>query len=381
MNASRPASSFAFFGGYDPAYPRSAVIGRGLRENGAAVRECAVSPRRRFWLRYPSLVWKFFRGGDAAARAEERGAARRYIFVPEFCAKDVPLAKLLGLLSGRKVIFDPLAARYETKILDWGWRSRSTLSAWWNFRIDAVAFKLADIVLADTSVHKDYYVRTYGLNPRRAAVLPLGFDDRLFCPERAPAPPAREANGDFEVLFFGSFLPLHGVEVVAEAARLVKKVAGIRFRLIGSGRTFPAVKAFVEAHGLANVEFLGRVPLSRLPAEIGRASVCLGVFGRTEKARRVVPHKLFQAAAMGRAVITARTPAVEEFFDHRRHVYFCDEPLAASLALAILELRRDADLRASIAEQGLRLVHERHSPRAVGRLLLDLLHRFRGGRS
>lgn len=363
-----PRASFVFFGAYDPAYPRNAVIRRGLRENGAPVRDCPESPHWKFWMRYPLLLRKFRRWGPID-RAADGSAARRFIFVPEFCPKDVPLAKFLGLLTARKVIFDPLAARYETKILDWRRRPPSSLSAWWNFRIDAAAFRLADVILADTAAHKEYFCRVYKIDPGRVFVLPVGADDALF--RSAGSGPGEP--GVFDVLFFGSFLPLHGVEIIAEAARLLVKETDVRFRFIGEGQTFPRVRAYAETHGLRNMEFLGRVPMSRLPAEIERSSVCLGVFGRTEKARRVVPHKIFQALASGRAVITARTPAVEEFFAHRRDLFLCDEPLAGSLALAVLELKRDDALRRSLAENGRRLVERRFSPRAIGRRLLDIL--------
>jgi len=126
-----PPASVIFFGAYDPAYPRNSVLRCGLEENGAIVRECRASTHWRFWARYPLLVRAFLRSGGAA-RKNEKAALRRFIFVPEFCAKDVSLAKLLGLLTARRVVFDPLAARYETKILDWRRKPPSSLTAWWN---------------------------------------------------------------------------------------------------------------------------------------------------------------------------------------------------------------------------------------------------------
>jgi glycosyltransferase involved in cell wall biosynthesis len=175
-----------------------------------------------------------------------------------------------------------------------------------------------------------------------------------------------------DVLFFGSFLPLHGVEIIAEAALLLAKEKAIRFRFIGQGQTYPQVRAFFKEHGLDNADFLGRLSLSRLPGEIAKADICLGVFGRTEKSRRVVPHKIYQALAMGKAVVTARSPAVEEFFVHRRSIYLCDEPLPASLALAVLELRRDIGLREGLAAEGLKLMRSTFTPRLIGARLLHI---------
>jgi len=411
----KEAVRFNFIGAYDPAYPRSAVLCKGLVRIGVEVVECRAGANFKFWARYPLLFLDAAKRGLLRTGADSRSGC---FFVPEFCAKDVPLAKLLSVLTARPLIFDPLAARYETKIVDWGWRRGDTPAAWWNFRIDAAAFRLADLILADTAAHKAYYCATYGLDPAKVEVLPLGYDDKYFRPnvpnarpnesdppESFPGEtpdvfassfpqrhqsdsspwnstdvrpreeskiPARGASAGFQVLFFGSFLPLHGTEVVVEAARLVAASdPSIRFRFIGEGRTFPQVRA--AAAYLANVEFSGRLPLRELPRAVAAADLCLGIFGRTEKARRVVPHKIYQAMGMGRAVVTARTPAVEEFFVHGENIILCDEPYAESLARAVLDLARGAALRDRIARSGLDLVRREFTPEAVARRLAKIV--------
>jgi len=372
---------FVFFGGYHPAYPRSAVFRRGLRLVGAEVRECRAAANFRAWIRYPLLFLSWFRSGGAAGIA---GGQPSYIFVPEFCQKDMPLAKLLSLLSSKKVIFDPLASRYETKIVDWKRKPADSPSAWWNFKIDAMAFRLADLVLADTAAHKDYYCRKYGVEPGKVEVLPLAYDDELFKPGKAPEKidgrlsaqhprtiPA-PAAGEFRALFFGSFLPLHGADVIIEAANIVAgQDSAVKFLMVGSGQTLPGIKA--AASGLKNVGFLAWLPQAELPRAIEAADVCLGIFGPTEKAQRVVPHKIFQSMGMRKPVVSARTPAAEEFFTHRKNIYFCDEPLPRTLAKAILELKNDTALREEIAANAHKLVRDKHSASAAAARLVELV--------
>jgi glycosyltransferase involved in cell wall biosynthesis len=374
--------TFTFLGAYDPDYPRNAVIRKGLRQLGVRVDECRASRKLKFWARYPLLFLKLLlkvprRSSAAPPRGPggpRRNAGPRILFVPEFGQKDVPLARFWGLLMAQKVVFDPLAARYETKIVDWKRKPADSPSAWWNLQIDRAAFAGADLVLADTAAHKTYYCQMYGLDPAKVEVLPLGYDDDVFRSRAGSAPgPA------FEVLFMGSFLPLHGTDVIIEAARIVAgRDPSVRFTLIGSGQTHEAARSAVEGYGLRNVEFAGRLPMKELPSRIAAADISLGIFGRTEKAGRVVPHKLFQALGMGKAVITARTPAAEEFFVHREHLLFCEEPRAESLAAAVLELKSDAALRGRIARNGQALVAEKYSPRATAARLLEIVEKHFG---
>jgi len=372
---------FTFLGAYDPDYPRNAVIRKGLRQIGAAPRECRANRSWKFWVRYPVLLLRLATSGRGAPAAAGAAEDPRCLFVPEFGQKDVPLARFWAALAARKVVFDPLAARYETKVVDWGRLAADSPAAWWNFQIDRAAFAGADLVLADTAAHKAYYCDVYGLDPAKVEVLPLGYDDDVF----RPAPPSGDAPGPsdrtrpFEVLFTGSFLPLHGTDVIVEAARIVAgRDPGVRFTLVGTGRTYGAARRAAAAGGLTNIAFAGWRPAGELPAALAAADVCLGIFGRTEKARRVVPHKLVQALGAGKAVVTARTPASEEFFVHRRHLLFCDEPLAESLAAAVLELKADAALRARIAGEGCALARERFSPRANARRLMEIVDRHFG---
>lgn len=353
-----------FFGAYDPDYPRNAIIRKGLRSNGMEVSECWLAPKYKFWLRYPILFFRSrrFHGMDD------------FFFVPEFCQKDVPLARILSFLATNKVIFDPLASRYETKIMDWKRNPPNSWQAWWNFKIDYWSFKLSDLVLADTRVHKEYYCQKYDLPSEKVEVLPVGFDSDLFKHNLRKA--SGEEKKHFIVLFFGSFLPLHGIETIVSSAKIIlREDASIKFRLVGSGQTLPKAQALVSNLGLNNVRFESWVPQSVLPLNIASADICLGIFGKSEKTKRVVPHKIFQAMAMKKPVITLRTPAVEELFSHRKHIFFCPSPNPSNLARAILELKKDSFLREEIGERGYRLVSQKFSQKAIGRMLIDILER------
>ena len=115
------------------------------------------------------------------------------------------------------------------------------------------------------------------------------------------------------------------------------------------------------------------VPYESLGAEVGRAAICLGVFGESAKAARVVPNKVWQAMAAGRPVVTADTPAVREVLEDGRTALLVPPGDADALAAALARLAGDAALRERLGAAPGRLPGARRRPRAVAARLRDAL--------
>jgi glycosyltransferase involved in cell wall biosynthesis len=346
-----------FFGGYDPGYPRNAIIRKGLGRLGVKVGSCRAGSNLRAVFRYPILISRFATGGMWS------GAP---VFVPDFRHKDVPLAWLLTRLPRRLLIFDPLVSRYETRVLDRGDTEEGSAQARHNRNIDRVSMKMPDIVLSDTRAHADFYSSEFGIDQGKFRTLYLGFDDTVFGPV-----PVRERGEVFNVLFYGSFLPLHGTDVIVEAARRLDD--RFRFRIVGGGQTMEEFRRRAEGARGAGIELSGKVPESDLPGLIAEADAVLGVFGTTPKTGMVIPNKVYQAMACGRPVVTADTEAVREIFEPGRHILTVPPGDASALAAALMKLRDDRGLAVHVAQEGGRLVRERYDPRSVAGRLMDIL--------
>ena len=321
------------FGGHHRGYPRSSVIMSGLRRIGVPVTECTVSPRLKSPRRYPALLRAYGR-----QRAEFD-----VLFVPEFRHKDVPLAWALSRWSGKLCVFDPLVSRYDTRVHDRGDADVHGMQAWHNRNLDRISLSLPDLSLADTTAHAQYFRDHLAAPDALVRVLPVGYDDELF----HPAPPPDD--GDVvRVLFYGSYLPLHGVDVIVEAALRLRGERGIHFELIGGGQTFDTVARRLRDERAANVSVEPRVDAAILPASIARASICLGIFGSTAKAARVVPNKVYQCMGAARPVVTADTPAIREFFVPGQHLETVPAGDGGALAHAIATLARDPARRRAL---------------------------------
>jgi glycosyltransferase involved in cell wall biosynthesis len=340
------------FGGYHRGYPRSSVILSGLARIGVPVIDCTVSPRLKSPRRYPALLTAYRRvQGDFDV-----------LFVPEFRHKDVPLAWALSRRGGKLCVFDPLVSRYDTRVHDRADTGARGLQASHNLNLDRIALSLPDLALADTAEHARYFRERLAAPDARVRVLPVGYDDDMFRP--APAPDAADV---VRVLFYGSYLPLHGVDVIADAALRLRGERHIHFELIGGGQTFDDVTRRLREANVNNVSIEPRVDASHLPGRIARASICLGIFGTTQKASRVVPNKVYQCMGVARPVITADSPAVREFFEPGRHVEVVPAGDADALAERIALLAGDAARRAVLAEAAAAHVHEHYSPVPIAR--------------
>lgn len=345
-----------FFGGYDPGYPRNAIIRKGLERNGFTVAECRANVKWKIFKRYPVLVWRYLKNGRDGP----------ILFIPDFRHKDVPLAWLLARFAGQRCVFDPLVSRYETKVLDRGDVADGSMQSWHNRNIDRVSFRLPDLVLTDTEAHAAFFGEQYHIHPDRIRTLHIGYDDELFT-ERPP----RGGDGPMRVLFYGTYLPLHGVETIIEAVRLVS--GPITVTLIGEGQTYGGAREHAAGIPSERLSFRPSVPVRELEEAIADSDVVLGIFGETPKARMVIPNKVYQALAVGRAVVTADTEAVRELFTGGEHLVTVPPGDASALGRAIERLRRDTDLRGRLAERGGRLVRESYHPAAVAGRFVSLL--------
>jgi glycosyltransferase involved in cell wall biosynthesis len=106
------------------------------------------------------------------------------------------------------------------------------------------------------------------------------------------------------VVFYGLYTPLQGCPVLGAALALLAD-APVEVTMIGTGQDEVSTKAAAAAN--TGVRWLTWVPADELPALVASHDVCLGIFGTSAKALRVVPNKVFQGAAAGAAIVTSDT--------------------------------------------------------------------------
>jgi glycosyltransferase involved in cell wall biosynthesis len=352
-----------YFGTYRADYARNEMMIESLRRNGVEVIEC----HEQLWHGIEDRVevtgggWRnpaFWRRVVGAYRR----LLRRYHHVGEYDIlivgypgqMDVILARVLSWWRHRPLVWDIFMSIYLIAI-ERGLATRSRAGVCLLRLLESLACRLPDLLILDTDEYVAWFRSTYGLPASRFRLVPTGADDRTFHPL-----PDRELSTDrFRVLYYGTFIPNHGVEYVVEAARLLADTEGICFEFIGDGPERPKAQALVERHGLSNVEFVGWLERGKLLQRITGADLCLGAFGTTPQSLMTVQNKIYEGLATARPVLTGDSPAIRHLLTHGEHVYLCPRADPVALANAIRLLRSDSAMRCRLAENGQRLFMER----------------------
>ena len=348
-----------YFGAYHPEYMRNRIIRKGLSRLGYEVRECRTSPRSGSLRCY----WNLIRAWRALG-----AHGLRFLMVPEFNQRVVPLAFLISRLHGVPLVYDHFVPVYHAAVHERGVFRPASVSAFLYRMLDKVALRLADAILVDTALHRELAANESGIDPARIFLVPVGSDDELFHPR-----PGGSDKATFEVLFWGKYAPLHGVDLILEAAHRLDSVASIHFTLVGEGQLKDEMLRLASELGSTNVRFLPNLPLEELPERMAAADLCLGIFGGTEQASRVVPNKVYAALAMAKPVITGDSDAVREFFENEKHLLLVPMKNDKALAEAILRLKDDSDLRHRLAEEGYRELKDKFSVDSIGRRMSEVL--------
>lgn len=328
-----------YFGIYNPDYSRSRVLINGFRQNGINIVECN-SRKHGFW-KYFDLFkkhWKIRKKYDLML-----------VGFPGYQA--IVLARWL---ANKPIIFDAFTSLYDSMVFDRRIVKQNSSRAKYYWFLDWLSCWLADKIIIDTQAHIGYFVKNFKAKPEKFIRVFVGTDDRIMKPREK-----RIINDYFLVCFYGSYIPLQGAKYILEAAKILQE-ENIRFNIIGS-----KIKEAFKGCNLSSVNFMDDVPYEILPQYLAEADVCLGIFGDTDKARRVIPNKVFDALALGQPVLTGSSPAAKELLIDRENVLFCRLADSRDLAEKIMELKNDIGLREKIAKNGYKLFSEKLTSRKI----------------
>lgn len=132
---------------------------------------------------------------------------------------------------------------------------------------------------------------------------PNSVDDTFATPAVTEPPQVEGFGTGFSVMFAGNIGAAQGVEVIVEAATLLKDQLDIHFVVLGEGSRWEWMQQEAQARGLNNLHLPGRYPVETMPAFMQKASALLVTLADKEIFRATIPSKVQAYLAAGRPIL------------------------------------------------------------------------------
>lgn len=246
-------------------------------------------------------------------------------------------------LQPKHLVIDAFISLYDTIVLDRQLFRDSHPIAKMLYAIERRAFQNSSLVIVDTEQNAQYLGTLFHLPSHHFKAIPLSTDETALS-----TPPYTLVRNKtvFNVLFIGTLIPLHGIDIILGAIKQLTPRHNIHFTIIGSGQMSPLITEFMAAHKTNLTWIKDWYSPAQLLHTVTAADICLGIFGLAPKTQRVYPLKLYLYSACGRAVISADTPCLRELLPSTQApaIKLVPAGSASALAAAIEELVEEPEL-------------------------------------
>ncbi len=241
--------------------------------------------------------------------------------------------------KGKKIGMDFFISVYDTLVFDRKKFKEHSLAARILKWIDTRTIQAADYVISDTKAHGNYFIEEFGLPADKLQVLYLEADRSIYYPRKQEKP--ERMKNRFTVLYFGSVLPLQGLDVILDAVDLLKENTNLYFVIIG-----PIHEKYHKPQS-DTVEYHNWLSQEELAEYINNADLCLaGHFNNSiRKAKRTIPGKAYIYAAMEKPMILGDNPATHELYrEDMPGIYFVKMGDPRALADTILQIAKKEEI-------------------------------------
>ncbi|HEY0079670.1 MAG TPA: glycosyltransferase family 4 protein [Pyrinomonadaceae bacterium] len=297
----------------------------------------------------------------AALRSGWRAGKLDVVFVTSPPIFTLIPAIILAKLRGARLVLD-VRDLWPDELITYGGFRENSLAVSGVRAVERLGYRTAELVTATTGTIVETIVER-GVPAERAFFLPNGADVELFRPLPSENTVAAEYPfGDrFVVMYAGLFGIKHSLEVMLEAAALLREHKEIVFFLLGGGARRDALMEYAKEKQLDNVIFGEERSVREVPAIMARADVCFAAVRPEQYPKKVISVKVFEYLACEKPVVGALGGESARVLEQSGGGIVVAPGDARATADAILTLYRDPLRRAAMGKSGRRYVEENYS--------------------
>lgn len=237
--------------------------------------------------------------------------------------------------------------------------------------------------VAVTSPSMAGHVTARGIPEEKVCFLPNWADERSFRPVAKDPALASQLGIDrrFSVMYAGLFGEYQALDVLVEAARLLRGRADIGFALVGGGVMEQSLRSTVARHELDNVTFAPVQPFARMSHVLALGDVQVIALRDQPLLRTQLPSKLPATLAAGRPVLGALAGDAADVLSRSGAGVLVPQGSADAMAQAIVRLAdADPDELGAMGHRGREFYLRSYSEDVAVDRLVGLLERAAGHR-
>lgn len=278
------------------------------------------------------------------------------------------------LTMGKKLIYDEFINPIEWAFYEHGKFKKKGLLEKTLTMLYGNILKSTDVILTDTQSHAELSAMITHVPLSKYRPLPVSADEKIFSHTSSDI----KKQGRFNVFYYGNMLPLHGIDIVLEAA---SSIAGrnedIIFTIVG-GKKEIIQKIKDYSNKGAKIHYKRWVEFDTLPQLMQAADICLaGPFGNTTQSQYVITGKAYQLMQTGKPIIIGANKETGIFVD-KQNALVVQQGDSEALAAAIEWAYKNKDKLHVIGEQGYELYKNKFSVQVLSQSMKKILQELEG---
>lgn len=263
---------------------------------------------------------------------------------------------LIAKFFRKKIVSDFYISYYDTRIIDRNWAPEKSFMARVYRMYDTTLLRTKKVFFLNQS-EADYYTKIVQKDTKfnvNSAILPLCLEPRA------------KAQLNFfnnsrqtkiiNICWWGTFIPLHGLDNIIEAARILKESKfEYKVHLFGDSKEngLPFQKMIEEKELTENVFLYYDYTFSNGRLEtylLENCDLALGAFGNSTKAKTVITNKVIDALSMKIPVLTCHSSGIKEYFEDKRDLFLCKNNPEEIAAVFIKIISCESDIIYNMVE-------------------------------
>lgn len=302
------------------------------------------------------------------------------VIIPAMC-NNVKNELMIADIFKKKIVSDYYISFYDTFVNDRNKYPRDSQAAKRLKTIDYNLLEKSDLVFFLNNTEAKRYLQLAGLpfNEKRHKIIPLVVEEKFKC-DLPYFKIDLKTDKIFNICWWGTYIPLHGLNVILKAAKILKHSNKTKFHFYLFGNNKNEAQPYQKLIQDLNVS--DKVTLEndysfnngKLGAFLKEnCDLVLGNFGDSEKAKSVIVNKIIEGIAMMAPVLTGESEAPKEFFSDNELFYTKNEPEAIADMIHDISNLNPIEIK-NRTEKAFKIYLDNFSPAAYNLALSELFN-------